>query len=209
MEEKKRQIPFVKPVQVGNYRLYRSTYTRKRGEVTEKWECINITSLDGAWSVRIPETLRMFGVLTQTYAIEDEKVRDGFLSLIFGNMYNITTTDSENLHEGLDFLTGIIATPFIMLSEGSMKSWLSKRYKAAGMPWSERRKKIKAMVSYRRDIFKLIHDKVSRMMTDYETALVQLDRLDEEKLMQETEAVETASEVLNSSDGEEQGEKTD
>ena len=56
-------IPFGKAVRVGNWKLWRSRCNTKASGI----ECVNVSTLDGAWMIRIPSTLEMYGWLSVAY----------------------------------------------------------------------------------------------------------------------------------------------
>lgn len=133
-EEKKREIPFVKPVRIDNYKLWRSrckmTVTpseedkekvfkdsggkKKAVSKTYDIEQINISTLDGTWQVKIPATWDMFGMIRDLFA-EGDYAR---LSTILANMMYSSVIANGYFHEALRKIVFCYVSPS-MLEEGS------------------------------------------------------------------------------------------
>lgn len=138
--EKVCSIPFVKPVRVGNFKLWRSKITmsvepteeRKKDVQVESdgrkkaksqkisIECINVSNLDGSFSVRIPQTYEMFGMLTVAYGwmqseVEDERKRgEGFIRTSLSNIFYVSSICNGFYHHGIEMLTTAYAMPSVL-----------------------------------------------------------------------------------------------
>lgn len=141
MEEAK--IPFVKPCRVGNFKMWRSKMTltvspseEQRRQVAEESggkkkavaqkvdiECINISNADGSFSIRIPQTFEMFGMLTvayQWYKSDDasKKARgQEYLSTVMSNMLYVSCVSNGYYHTGLQAVTQVYVNPDVLSNE--------------------------------------------------------------------------------------------
>lgn len=192
------QIPFVKPVRIGNFRLWRSRYTIKDGREKADIECLHVSSLDGAWMVRIPSTMSLFAVICDSYATTDTEMRDGFLSMVFTNMYNIGTSASAALHDGFFLLSEMMTFPYLLLPEKEMRERMEKGMKELGIDKAKRREHISRMCEYRRELYSLIDKKLSALISDYEAQQAERRAMEEEsmKKVEQDELAEQAAEVL-------------
>lgn len=132
--DKKREIPFVKPARVDNYKLWRSrckmTVTpsdedkervfkesggkKKAVSKTYDIEQINVSTLDGTWQVKIPATWDMFGMIRDLFA-DGEYAR---LTTILSNMMYSSVIANGYFHEALRMIVVCYVSPS-MLEEGS------------------------------------------------------------------------------------------
>ena len=63
MAKEKSQIPFVKAVRFGNFKLWRSRCKSHNADV----DVLTVSTLDGLWMVRVPSTLEMYAFLVAAY----------------------------------------------------------------------------------------------------------------------------------------------
>ena len=187
-------IPFVKPVRVGNFKLWRSKFqvsaypdldeeqvkrmVAEKGRVRkEKFdvECINVSNLEGTWKVQVPSTFEMYSVLNALYAdfaSDDAKLKErsrNLFATILGNMMYAATIGNGYYHRALEMVTTCYAYPNI----------LNKK--------DERHKKFKKDVSALIDAFlswRKLWDKAVE------------ERLDEDKEARCEEIAEQAREIL-------------
>lgn len=218
-ENKRPQIPFVKPERVGNFKLWRSksslTYTASDEErakvrnesggtkraVPMKFDIdfINISNLDGSWKVQIPQTMQMFGTISEGFAVEDKTRRDQFLGSVIGNIYNASTNSSVYFHDSLAILTEILTFPYMLLPEKEMVKRMKAVYKETGFEKKVADKQIDDMVSYRRKLYELIEKKKSDYIEEYERQQAERRAKEEDaqKALEHDEVAEQAIEVLN------------
>ena len=133
-------IPFGKPSRIGNFKIWRSKFQlqitptkeqrkkvavesngRKRLKVkVVEIECINISILDGSFSVRIPQTFEMFGMLTVAYQWyrsdnPDERKRgEDFIIAATNNMFYVSSICNGFYHHGVNRLTAAYADPSLL-----------------------------------------------------------------------------------------------
>lgn len=135
-------IPFNKAERVSNFKIWRtkstitrvptpeereeikkkSNGTRKAKSVSYPIECIHISNLLGGWSISIPQSMEMFGYLTQLYADwkNEEKTkeeRDGSfnaLRTLLSNMLYVTSVGNGYFHHGVEIVSAIYARPTIL-----------------------------------------------------------------------------------------------
>lgn len=210
MDEREKQggdnpllIPFGKAVRVRNFKLWRSMYSLGSGKEKADVECVNVSSLDGSWLVRIPSTMSVYSMVVQGYATADEDVRDNFLGMVFTNYYNLTTLNSEALHDSFFFLSEMMTYPYLLLSEGEMRRRMKVSLKAAGMSRDAVREHVASMVSYRRQLYAIIDRKKDAFIKAYERQM--LDRLsaasDEDAMMDDDALAEDAAKIINEEGG--------
>lgn len=218
-ENKRPQIPFVKPERVGNFKLWRSksslTYTpsdeeraKVRNEsggtkraVSKKLdiEVINISNLDGSWKVQIPQTMQMFGTISEGFAVEDKTLKDQFLGSVIGNIYNASTNSSVYFHDSLALLTEMLTFPYMLLPEKEMVKRMKAVYKETVFDKKVADKQIDDMVSYRRKLYELIEKKKSDYIEEYERQQAERRAKEEDalKALEHDEIAEQAIEELN------------
>lgn len=108
------KIPFVKPVTLGSFRLWRSKL--------DGMECINISTVDSSWSVRIMATFQTYSLINESYSIitdeeEDKEKRDKhrlFLTTMFDNMFFASVTGNGFYHQALMMVASIYASPDVL-----------------------------------------------------------------------------------------------
>lgn len=124
MEKKiERAIPFGRAVRAGNFKLWRGRYEMKTSEGNMQIECIHVSDLDGAWSVRIPETYEMFGILMSLYNDSTDEMNiamsaqaAGALASLLSNMMFASVVGNGYFHRGIGLIATLYANPQ-MLSE--------------------------------------------------------------------------------------------
>ena len=195
-------IPFGRAVRVGNFKLWRSRTSVGSGKDRTGIETVNVSNLDGTWKVQIPSTMAVFSTIIQSYATVDEKMRENFLGMIFSNMYGITTTASEALHDGYFFLSEMMSFPYLLLPEKEMKERMEKGMKALGFDKAKRKEHIGKMCEYRSQLYELIEQKKTRLIDEYERQQAERRSNEEDALKQaeQDEIAEQAMEVLSDSD---------
>lgn len=123
-------IPYGKPANVGNFRIWRSKYMipvnagvegRKGGRVKcTDVECINISTPDGSFLVRIPQTIEMFSMLTLAYrwshGSDPQEKEDGeaFLRCALSNMYFVSCVCNGFFHQGVQMVASAYADPSLL-----------------------------------------------------------------------------------------------
>ena len=191
------KIPFVKAARVGNFKVWRSRITVS-GMDSKSVEAINVSNLDGSWKVQIPQTMMMFGTISQGFAVDDEQRREQFLGAVFGNIYNISTNSSVALHDGLCFLTEMLTFPYMLLDEKEMVKRMKAVYKADGVDKKDADSQIEEMVAYRSRLYELIGKKKADYLEEYERQ--RLERREKEpdalKQLEQDALAEQAMEVL-------------
>lgn len=117
-------IPFVKPVRVGNFKLWRSRIGGRDGI-----EAINVSTLDGGWLVRIPQTYELFAMLSTAYGWSvgedaDARVRgEDFLRVSLSNMLYVSCICNGFYHHAVEMVTTAYANPDILRDRKSYKSF--------------------------------------------------------------------------------------
>ena len=196
--ENKPVIPFVKAVQVGNYKLWRSKYALSRGKEKNEIECLHVSNLDGSWMVRIPATMPLYGTICIGYTLE-EKQRNEFLGSIFKNIYTLGTSSSEALHHGYSILYEILSYPYLLLSEKEMVNRMKAVFKDAGISKKDSDEQIEKMTVYRKQLYELIEKLKNGLLEDYErqNALQkEYKRISEEEDLKKDDIAGQAMEIL-------------
>lgn len=218
-ENKRPQIPFVKPERVGNFKLWRSKTSLsyaptdedrakvreesggKKKAVTRKVdiEVINISNLDGSWKVQIPQTMQMFGTISEGFAVEDTTRRDQFLGSVIGSIYNASTNSSVYFHDSLAILTEMLTFPYMLLPEKEMVKRMKAVYKVTGFDKKVADKQIEDMVSYRRKLYELIEKKKSDYIEEYDRQQVERRAKEDESLkaLEQDEIADQAVKTIN------------
>lgn len=144
MEEKKTEnlstIPFGKPARIGNFKIWKSKFElvsvpteEQRKKVVEESkgkkkaarqkvtiDCINISILDGSWTVRIPQTFEQFAMLSLAYSWslsedKDEQVKGtDYLRTTISNMYYVSCICNGFYHHGVEMVTSAYADPDLL-----------------------------------------------------------------------------------------------
>lgn len=167
-------VPYVGKVKVGNYRVWRSRASVSIGDgEKDKIECVNVSDAAGAWSIRIPATSGMYGIIIEAFNTADDNLRDQFLGYIFGNMLNITTSGSVPLHDGLNLLTEVLSYPYFLLSESEMKDRIKRTYKKRNLDKRACKEHVRIATEHYREFYDLVNKKIDNLISDYETALAE------------------------------------
>ena len=103
----KREIPFVKPVRIGNFKMWRSKANKDVVQIV-------VSTLDGGWMVKIPSTFDIFAIIRELFANGEN---DAILSY-FTNMFAATSIPNGFFHQGISLLTIAYCNPNF-LEEGS------------------------------------------------------------------------------------------
>lgn len=192
-------IPFVKPVRVGNYKLWRGRFAINSGSDKTDIACIHISNLDGSWMVRIPSTMALYGVIMDGYAMDDEKQRDLFLRTVFDNIYSLGTSSSVFLHDAFSFVIQMVSSPYLLLPEKEMVKRMKANLKKDGLDKKKAEALISDMCGYRTQLYELLDKKIGMLIDDYEMSL-ELQREDEEtaqKLLDQDEKAMQAMSIVN------------
>lgn len=127
-QDKNKTIPFIKPVRVGNFKLWRSKTSIGKGKDKMDIEAINVSNLDGTWSVRIPATFEMFGMVVEAYQWynsdnPDEKKRgEDYIFTIFSNMMYVSSVCNSFYHRGVQMVSTVYAYPDVLRDKKKFKS---------------------------------------------------------------------------------------
>ena len=212
-------IPYNKAARVGNYKVWRSKGKRtatptdeerkkireesfgKRHAVAKTFdmEYINVSNLDGSWSVKIPATSMMYATICEGYAIENVLERERYLTIIFANFINVTTNTNLALHDGLYFLTEMLSYPYLMLPEKEMKKRMESWLKVQDVENSAIKENINKMTEYRRSLYKLIDKKIKDYIDYYESERLKAKKSEEDALnaLKQDELAEQAASIID------------
>jgi len=190
-------IPFGKAVRVGAFKLWRSTYMLKSGKEGSRIECLNVSTPDGAWMVRIPATSMMYSTLVSGYATVDEELRDNFIGMIVTNIFNLSTVPSIALHDMFSFLMEMMSYPYLFLPEKEMEKRMKAQLREAGMEKGKAKEHIAQMMEYRHRLYELLERKKDSFIEDYERQMVERMSGEEEamKHLEQDAVAEQASEI--------------
>ena len=219
MAENKNPIPFGKAMRVGNYKIWRSrtsvSYmpteeqrkkireesggTKKAVPAKFEIDVLNVSNLDGTWSVKIPSTINMYANILLAFD-EEEKRRDEFLTMLFGNMLSVCTVSNPYDHDAFNFHMNIMQNPYMLLPEKEMVKKFKEGFKKAG----EKDKKeidayIEQMCKMRTQLYEMVEKKKADFIADYEADLERA-RQREEKAQEDLrheELAEQANDILN------------
>lgn len=127
-------IPFGKAVRVGNYKLWRGNYVIASGKEKTTIECIHVSSLDGAWMVRIPSTSMLFGNICNYYTMGDTSYLEDFM---LPNMQMLMTDDNRILHEVYRMLYIASKNPLLFMSDKEHEEWIKRKFPE----WDKKKRK--------------------------------------------------------------------
>ena len=178
MEKKSNPIPYVGCLRVGNYRLWRSKINKGTKKAVD---AIFVADAANQWQTRVVETSTMYASIMDACNGADEAVRDGFLEMLFTNMFRVCTMASVPLHDGFSVLCEMLTLPYLLLPKRDMKKRLVRGLKKAGMKRKERKAHVSKMLEYRKDLYKVIDDRIAGIVEDYERSM-------DERLAAEPEA---------------------
>ena len=126
-QTKQSVIPFGKPARIGNFKIWKSKFELgadvegkkgKKRKVTI--DCINVSILDGSWTVRIPQTFEQFAMLSLAYSWsqsedKDEQVKGtDYLRTAISNMYYVSCICNGFYHHGVEMVTSAYADPDLL-----------------------------------------------------------------------------------------------
>lgn len=106
-----RKIPYGKPAQFGNYRIWRGKYPVGKGKDKDFIDQINVSNLDGTWQVKVPATMEMYAILTELYA--DEGKRE-ILAEYINNMAFVTITGNGYFQRAVELVAIAYANPSLL-----------------------------------------------------------------------------------------------
>lgn len=175
MQTSDKKIPFVKPVRVGNYKLWRCKYGKS------DIEQVCVSNLGGDWSVRIPETSGMYATISIAYGMDGG---GQFLETVFANMQNVCLVNNEFLHDGFSILCNMMMTPYVFLPEKEMRKRMKRQFELFGTDKKAAEKHIDEMCGYRNELYDIINAKIADIIGDYELKMVQ--RKEDEKGAQQS-----------------------
>lgn len=136
MDNNERKIPFVKPARVGNYKIWRTKVTAKKGKEKFDIEQICISDLEGAWVTKVPQTSECFAMLAGLYA--DER-NDGALSSILTNMLAMSSIYNGYFHRAVQMCLSIYFNPDLLRKKKERKDLIKEAKKLAEdfLSWRE------------------------------------------------------------------------
>lgn len=214
-------IPFVKPVRVGNYKVWRSRISvsiypseeerqRVRNEsaggmksVGRKMdmEAINVSDIAGSWKIQIPQTASLFSVITEAFNTVDENIRNNFLcGQVFSNMEAINTCGSVVLHHSFNLLFNALNYPFLFMTEKEITSWVKKNFDAGDK--KKRDEHIENLLRERKEFYEMV-EKERKSYLEYwnEQRSKEKERdAEAEKHLDQDEIAEQAMNILDQSD---------
>lgn len=192
-------IPFGKAVRVGNFKLWRGKYVIASGKEKTGIECVHVSSLDGAWMVRIPSTSQMFSFIMSQYATVDEKMRENILGMVLTNAYNVSTIPSEALHDAFWFLSEMMTFPYNLLPEKEMEKRMKENMKKLGVDKQKAKEHIEQMMEYRKGLYELIERKRDAYVAEYERQQAErwAKEAEAQKQLEQDEIAQQAMEILN------------
>lgn len=126
--DNERKIPFIKPVRVGNYKVWRTKVTVGKGKDRYDVEQVCISDLEGVWQVRIPETNVMFSTIAGLYA--DESLTPS-LNTIFANMLIVSTIPNGYFHRAVQMCESVYFNPDLLRKRKERKDLVKEAKKLA------------------------------------------------------------------------------
>lgn len=136
MDNASRKIPFVRPVRVGNYKVWRVKTTLGKGKDRYNVEQICVSDLEGAWQVRVPETSVMFSAISGLYA--DESLAPS-LSTIFANVLMVSSIPNGYFHRAVQMCSTLYFNPDLLRKRKERKGLVKdvKTLVEGFLRWSE------------------------------------------------------------------------
>ena len=116
-DEKGREIPYGKPVRVGNFKLWRTKKTIGRGRERSDIEQVNVSTLDESWQVKIPATYEMVALLRSLFA-ECSEQRNSQLSSIFCNILYTSCVPNGYFQKAVSLCAMAYANPDLLRDGG-------------------------------------------------------------------------------------------
>lgn len=112
-----REIPYGKPVRVGNFKVWRTKKTIGRGKERTDVEQVNVSTLDESWHVKIPATFEMVAMMRGLFSENTER-RDGQLSAIFSNILYSSCVPNGYFQRALSMCAMAYADPGLLREDG-------------------------------------------------------------------------------------------
>ena len=112
MRDAKREIPFIKPVHIGGFKMWRSKVSIGSGDSKASVEQINFSTEDG-WHVKIPEGTETFILFKDLFG---RNMLDAMVNYIC-NMYYASTVGNGYYHGALGMVARALISPEL-LKEG-------------------------------------------------------------------------------------------
>lgn len=131
-----RKIPFIRPARVGNYKVWRTKVTARKGKDKFDIEQICVSDLEGAWVTKVPQTSECFAMLTELYA--DER-NEGALSSIFTNMLAMSSIYNGYFHRAVQMCLSVYFNPDLLRKKKERKDLIKevKRLADDFLQWRE------------------------------------------------------------------------
>jgi len=133
-QNERREIPFVKPARVGNFKVWRSRKSIGKGKDKVDIEQINVSTLDESWQIKIPATFSMFALISELYESNElngpKKNDGGRLASIFGNMLYASCVANGYFQQAIQMCAAIYANPTVLNEEDEAHSSFMKDVKA-------------------------------------------------------------------------------
>lgn len=162
--DKKKEIPYVVPGRVGNFKIWRAKKSVGSGDTKSDLDIICISELDGGWQVRIPSTLEMYALLCEMYGSDDDEVL-GALQYLIANMLYVSTIPNGFFSRAVGLCTMVYSNPhdFLNVKRGKAKKELKKIVKALVKDFCEWRKEVDERVKgYESSAEDMKHDEVAQ-----------------------------------------------
>mgnify|MGYP007056194636 FL=1 len=164
-----RKIPYGKPAQLGNYKIWRGKYPVGKGRGKDYIDQINVSNLDGTWQVKVPATMEMCAILSELYA--DEGKRD-ILAAYLSNMAFVTITGNGYFQRAVELCAIAYANPSLLTKKDKQHKQFIKNVEALTKAFLEWRKVYDERVKQ--------DEPTERDDNQEETARQMLDEIDKE-----------------------------
>ena len=132
-----RKIPYGKPAQFSNYRIWRSKFPVGKGKDKDFIDQINISNLDGTWQVKIPATMEMYAILAELYADEGKQEN---LAEYANNMAFVTITGNGYFQRAVELVAIAYANPSLLTKKDKQHKAFVKNAEALIKAFLEWRK---------------------------------------------------------------------
>lgn len=120
-------FPFGETRRVGNFKMWRSKTKIKTTDGQMEIETLNVSSLSGEWSVRVPETYEMYGIIVGVYkdylegGEEEVKQAETYLYKVFSNMLFASVVGNGYFQQGIEMLAMVYANPSLLSTKGEVQ----------------------------------------------------------------------------------------
>lgn len=191
-------IPFVKPARVGNFKLWRSKINLGGKKDKTEIECVNVSNLEGSWTVRIPSTSTLFSVIVSNYATIDTDLREQFLAgEVLSNLEVLNTSGSVILHHAFRLLFQALSYPIFFMTEKEVEDWVKSTFKS--MDKKQRKQHLDNLLKERREFYDLVEKERNDYISTWKEQHAMIkDKEDEsQKQLEQDEIAEQAIDVLN------------